>query len=160
MIKIKDMFKYMNRYDAEPLFQTMVVVESLRKEVEQYFIAQEKTKKAPTLQGLILSLGMSKDTFYYYLNREHKEITPEIKKAQDIFNHAKLYIENVMLNKGIDNGNSNALWYLSRFKEYSPDYNPKQEIDITKNKQMSEEDINQELLKLEQKEKELIEGDK
>jgi hypothetical protein len=136
-------------------WQTMTAVKKLEKDIEQYFTQQEEKNRVPTIQGLCLHLDINVYLWEKYLYRRHPNPKRETILVQDLFERAKLYIEVALLNEGLDKNNKNVLWYLSHFKDFSGDYNPKQEFEIKQDKELSESEINAELLKLEQKEKDL-----
>lgn len=157
MMKPKDAFKWHRPNDTR--WQTMTSVDELEKDIEQYFTLCRKEREIPTLQGLQLHVGITKNVWHRYIHKLHAKPTNEIIRVQEIFARAKLYIEVSVLHAVLDCDNKNAAWYLSKFRDFADDYNPKQAIEVNKAAELDEAEIDEELLMLEQKEKELTKGE-
>jgi hypothetical protein len=153
MKNIKGTFKWHGCEDKK--WQTMTSVDELELNIEKYFMQSRKLHEVPTIQGLLLHINVNRQMYYEYTSGKVVERSNEVLRVIDLFIKAKLFIEVECLHAALDKDNAHATWYLSRFKDFSPDYNPKQEIDVNTKKELNEAEIVAELELLEQKEKEL-----
>ena len=83
---------------------TYMSSEQLEEAVDKYF--QETPEEKITLTGLILELGISKETFYQYAKRD---------EFKEIINRARLRIENTYEQDLRNKGRSGDIFALKNF---------------------------------------------